>query len=779
MKEKDVSCRCFVIGLLAVVMSGLAQFAAADGVSSPPSPGSPAVCLNEIDAQPYFSGPAYAAMRGRCADAASAACLAEVEKVLKTEKDPTQRRRLAFLAGMEAVDLGERPAAKRHLSSLAGGYPLLEDYVRYHLGEIAYADERWPEAAEHFAALSPDSRLFVQAQFRAASCLARQKRPEAAETLERLIAAHPDHFRITQAKAELADRLSAVDPRRARTLWLEVMSEEPKTGFGLLAESRLAAWPKKPITQNEREAIRLAWANRHMEQRRFAEAQKLVDEGLKKCPPKASRAACGAWLELQGRLLARASKGEKAIAAFSSVAETKAAGDVQGRALFDRLQAEMRADRDDAAIAAGEALVARYPNHPLACEAAFLVASLHRVEDRFDEAAVAFHRVVDKYPDCERAAEALWRAGWLQYRQGRYDEAERVWAALDAYVPERLDRERVLYWRARGLQKQGDAAASRLYYEQVLDLHPLGFYGSLAYDRLVELGVSPSVSEARTADLIGLDPADVLALDVSAEAATPGFQRALELWRLDRRRDARREFDALTAAEPRNETYALVAAYLHHLAGEPSVAIHYFRVAIDDFMDRYPTPDTVGLWRLAYPTPYRDLILKEAKAAGVEPWLVFALIREESSFQADIRSPVGAMGLMQIMSYTGRPVAKKLGVKKFKVSDLYQPETSVRFGSYYLARRLEGFGGNVARAVASYNAGPSAVSRWLATFGDLPVDEFMEEIPYRETRGYTRRVLKSWGIYRYLYGSESPGLPLGDKPPSPVANRADQSVATP
>jgi soluble lytic murein transglycosylase len=154
---------------------------------------------------------------------------------------------------------------------------------------------------------------------------------------------------------------------------------------------------------------------------------------------------------------------------------------------------------------------------------------------------------------------------------------------------------------------------------------------------------------------------------------------------------------------------------------------------------------------LAYPLGNPLWINRYAESRNLDPALLCAVILEESRFDPQALSVAGARGLMQIMPATGKDIAKSLKVRPFDEQKLYDPELNIRFGSSYLARLLEEFGGKTYLAVAAYNAGPRAVRDWLARFPGLPEDEFVERIPYAETRNYVVRVLTSRQVYKSLY----------------------------
>ncbi|MBN8541050.1 MAG: transglycosylase SLT domain-containing protein [Deltaproteobacteria bacterium] len=178
------------------------------------------------------------------------------------------------------------------------------------------------------------------------------------------------------------------------------------------------------------------------------------------------------------------------------------------------------------------------------------------------------------------------------------------------------------------------------------------------------------------------------------------------------------------------------------------------------------------LWEFAYPKAWVDYVVPSAKSAGVEEELVWSIMRAESQYRAEARSPVGATGLMQIMPFTGEKVSSQLlGKDRFQPTDLQDPEVNVRFGARYLQRLVEKFGGSLPLVAAGYNAGPHRVQNWLRGFGALRMDEFIEHIPFVETRNYVKKVSRNYQIYRLLYRDDRGSLgwlvkPVGVTPDS-------------
>ncbi len=178
------------------------------------------------------------------------------------------------------------------------------------------------------------------------------------------------------------------------------------------------------------------------------------------------------------------------------------------------------------------------------------------------------------------------------------------------------------------------------------------------------------------------------------------------------------------------------------------------------------------LWEYTYPRAWPDSVGSSARSAKVDEDLVWSIMRAESHYRPEAKSPVGASGLMQIMPFTGERVASQLmGLSGFKAADLLDPEINVKYGARYLQRLQEKFGGSLPLVAASYNAGPHRVQAWLRGFGALRMDEFIEHIPFVETRNYVKKVTRNFQIYRLLYRDDRGSLgwlvrPVGVSPDS-------------
>jgi soluble lytic murein transglycosylase len=305
-----------------------------------------------------------------------------------------------------------------------------------------------------------------------------------------------------------------------------------------------------------------------------------------------------------------------------------------------------------------------------------------------------------------------------------------------------------LYWSARshGKLKAGTEAESRM--RLVFTDYANSYYGRLAGRALpasARTSMTDAVPAARHAP-----PASS-----SAEPPTAGLIRLLlaaELY--DAALSELRYVQRASGSSPAIEA---TMAWAYHRKGELRRAITLMRRAYPQFLTADQNLPREIL-QVIFPLTYWDLIRKHSVARGLDPYLVAALIAQESTFDPDIRSSANAWGLMQIVPATGRRLARSLGIRRFTTSMLTNPETNVRLGTLYFSRLVQQFGGTY-YALASYNAGESRVVRWKSERPGLDEDEFIDDIPFPETQNYVKRILGTAEDYRLLYG-KSGGRPI-------------------
>jgi soluble lytic murein transglycosylase len=367
---------------------------------------------------------------------------------------------------------------------------------------------------------------------------------------------------------------------------------------------------------------------------------------------------------------------------------------------------------------------------PIAAEALFVLGDMAHDDGRIEAARDLYRRAAAADPDSRRGHESAVRFGALQYLAGDAAAAASVFSAAPGNG---VRRQRLDYWAALSHRLTGDSAAAQRLLQGVLHLDPISYYGM----RAAQLLRAPAPRlPAGTPD----DPQTPLrarnALLRYDLLTTLGLSDAA-VYELDRLQEQ--------YAEHREVLYSLAEAL--HERGE-----HLRGVLIGRAIERRIEKPDARLLRIINPFPYRELIERESKRNGLDPYFVVALMRQESLFNPQAKSGPGAVGLMQVMPRTGRAVAAKLGIRNFKEEMLTDPEINIRIGTAILADHLRSYGGRVEDVLIAYNAGAGRLGRWRDFPERTDRDLFIERIPYDETRDYVRIVQTNAYIYRTLYG---------------------------
>ncbi len=369
-----------------------------------------------------------------------------------------------------------------------------------------------------------------------------------------------------------------------------------------------------------------------------------------------------------------------------------------------------------------------------AARASLLAGLLLDGEGEADRAQELFDVVVRTAGASNWADEALWQLGWNAYRGDRFAEAMGHFARLEARIQDPIAALRPRYWRARAAQRAG-LAGHDAELAAIARSYPLSYYGWRA-SALV-------VGDEGTLER-GVVPAGTAALSAAALA------RPEILLEADLREHALAELDRLF---PRAQGLAdrLALAELYGDAGNDHRAQRLMMDAYEGALSRLPTDGEAEVWWHAWPLPWPDDVRELAsRGGGVEPALIYSVMREESGFRPSALSVAGARGLLQLMPETAARLARHAGLPEPSPESLFEPRVNLDLGARYLAQLLARFDRRISAAVASYNAGPEAVSRWVEG-SSLADDEWVEAIPYEQTRAYTKRVLRSLNAYRVLY----------------------------
>jgi peptidoglycan lytic transglycosylase len=401
--------------------------------------------------------------------------------------------------------------------------------------------------------------------------------------------------------------------------------------------------------------------------------------------------------------------------------------------------------------------VDRYPSDPLAEEALNDLAREYILDDEDEKAAQTYALMVERFPAGSFAERATWKAGWWAFRTKNFAETIRLYEHGAATFPRSDYRPSWLYWSARAYDQLGDRAAATDRYRLTATDYLNSYYGRLAWRQLEQRDEATVTAGVRRTSPAAGDP-------------PPNVKRIARLIELGLYRPALNEVQYAQKiwgdSAPLQATLALVQNKLGNL-----------RLGINAMKRAYPQYLAAGgeqlpdeILHVIYPVDYFPLLKGHAQARGLDPYLLAALVLQESNFDAGIRSSAKAVGLMQVLPSTGRRYARKMSIRSFSERSLTNPEINVLIGTQYFTDLVNRFGAPYF-ALASYNAGESRVQRWLNETPGLPEDEFIDNIPFPETQNYVKRILGTAEDYRRLYGE-------GARVPTVTRAPAKKSAAT-
>jgi soluble lytic murein transglycosylase len=726
--------------LAALVSAALAALPAA------PAP------ISEADLAPVLAG---AAAQGLAAY--DARRFGEAARLLARSGAPEAR----YLRALALAEEGAHADALRAAEELEQALPEIADRIRYLRGQELEALRRRQEAAAAFATVPDSSVLAPEARIARARLLEAQgERGAALEALAPLLAqpAPQDLSRPDPAATALllAGRVRASgrapDLAGARAALTECWAAHPLAPEAGDCHAALRALPPgagvaiAPDDQLRRAEALLGY-NRN--DAAIAQLSPLLN-GLPEAAPD-QPFACR-LRQVLGRAERKERHYARAIALLGPVAERCDDPALRGRALFVLAGAVAIAGDRGEAIALYRRFVRENPGHPYADDALFLSADLLARAGRTAEAAEALGQISRDYPQGDYKDEARFKLAWLAKRAGDADAAiarllaiEEAARDVDAY-----EHARAAYWRGRLLAARGKAGleAARAIWSDLARRYPADYYGLLSRARLAEFageqgdGLPPPLT-APAPEEVRYDPGPL--------RDAQHFRAGVLLMRLGLERQAADELNAVDRSALAGDAILLLADALDR-AGDPRSAHQILRTQARAQLRKAPEGPNLRVWRIAYPPAFREMVKRWAPPAGVPIDLMQALMREESALDPRAISPAGAVGLTQLMLPTARSLARRLGIPLPGRATLMDPPVNIRIGARFLGDLLRRYDGSVALALAAYNAGGGAVGRWLEDRGRLDLDEWVEEIPIEETRGYVKRVLRSFAAYRLLYG---------------------------
>lgn len=662
------------------------------------------------------------------------------------DRAPDERERLL-------TSIAEAQGAGNHASVLSLTPRLAADrdlggYARLFQARAYLAQEDTDQArrlADGLASGAASPYLAEQARLLAASAAIKALDHAAAiayiDALMKLKPLAPERALLLLGRAHML----ANDPTAAALAFTRVYYEFALTPEATEAASALEALGMPPAARDD-DTHRLAIerAERLFGARRYADAQRAF-EPLRETARGQERALVEVRL---GQIHYYGGRHSQARAALAPHID---GGPREAEARYFDLLALRDSGQADPFVRGVRALVNDFPESTWSADALDALATYYVRRDEDDTAARVFTELFDRFPGSERAQRAAWMAGWRAYRVRNFREAIRIFERAAADFPRSDLRPSWLYWLARAQGEAGDRGASSARHKLVLSDYAHSYYGRQAAR---QLGVSAPAFKVSLA-------ADRSSRRSTEETARDAYPNGLVIHRLLRAGLYDEALGEMRAAERAwGSTPALQAtiAWTTREKGDLLRASVLMKRAYPQYLSQAGADLPDDVLRVTYPVNYWSLIKKYSAANGLDPYLIAALIAQESGYNPTARSAADAWGLMQVVPATGRAWARKLGIRGFTTQSLNDPEVNIRIGTAYFADQVQRLG-SVHAALAGYNAGPTRARRWTAEKPGLERDEWIDDIPYPETQFYVKRILGTAEDYRALYsGGFDPAL---------------------
>ncbi len=651
-----------------------------------------------------------------------------------------------FIFAIATYRQGRYDEAESSFSRATITLPLLADYALYYRAQSLV---RLDKTAEAIAVLSellqnhPDTPLYRQTLLQRGNLLfERREYRDALTTFQRFTEKYSsgnDSILALYRSARCREELGELD--RAVTILRSIWLNNPAAPQASRAEEDLKRLSAKgattpPIAPQEL----VKRATTLMELRKYDQAVK----AFRAINPEGQNADFADRLKLKiGQALMRGRKytdAEKVLTDLTS-------GDIHREMAVDArylLALTMeKSNRDGDAFAAYLNFAADCSANDQADDALLNAAFIRKFQGRHAEAVTVLKQLLASFPKTPLLHRVRWEIAWNSFRAG---DLQTALDNLKKLVDNSAYRERALFWTGRILTARGEKGAARETYTLLARDFPFGYYALTA-------GLTPAYPEPLS--LREKELRDLLPLP-------DGYERVKLLISFGLNEEAQREL-AITKKRTNGKKGLQAIARLYLEMDDYRDAMLLSKQERPEQLDR----EHQIQWGLSYPRAFTPVVSDVSRNTGIAQSLVYGIMRSESNFSPTALSPVGARGLMQLMPATAAALAKFQG--DFTPDRLTDPQTNITLGVRHLKGLVDLYQGNTTLAVAAYNAGTTAVNRWRTAFGDLPQDEFIESIPYSETREYVKKVLATANLYQLLYEAKP-------SPKQVVINRSAQTV---
>jgi len=762
---------------------------------SPPAPARPAaakpVAFDRDWLEPFFKkGAAKAAVdhfRGEEWDDAEKG----FSRALKSlAKKSSERQAATYMLALTRENQSDWVGAGRLFEDLYTSYPRLQPHHAYHAARCRLRRGDAAGALDWAAKVARGTVPEAEAELvRVDALRALGRWEDVLAVVDGYLGRFPNGPRHAEAMFRKAEAMEKTSPRGsadarpanpdATAIYRRVWAEAPLEAWGDRAAERLnevaAALPanEAAIVRTRTAGEMVSRAMALFERNRSVESENAFAAALGAPGLDADLECRARFHRAQSVWKQRKQRGRAAPLFDEAEAACARAGnrDLHAKALYQGARCQSATGNREGAMSRFARVEAEHADHSYADDAR--IRSAEVAADAGDEplAAKILAKVPVRYPKADLLNEALWRLAFGSWRGSRYEEALKWLDENQRLVPHEeiwYAEGRVPYWKGRVLEKLGRGDEAGAWYERAVRQYPLSVYALLALNRMAV--THPRIQAELVAKLRkGLHDVPAWKFPPRPLYAEPGFLRAVELARMGQGSDARRELGrvglattadkhASGAIRSEDEELVWITSILLDRGGVWNASHSLPRYGLTSYRLEYPKGLGEAKWRLAYPRAFPALIEKNTKANQLPEAIELAIIREESAFSPRIESYANAIGLTQMLVSTAKRYANGSPVNRDVLMD---PAKNVELGARFLGFLWKHFGAAAPLAIAGYNAGEAAVDRWLGERGDLAMDEFMETIPYDETRNYTKRVLASYFTYSWLYGKKPvPVLPL-------------------
>lgn len=621
----------------------------------------------------------------------------------------------------------------------------LGEYVTYYLGTAYMQTGRTAEALgtlSNFETKYPDSLLIRDAHVIYANALMQDNRaPEAVTLLEqdREPARVDVEWNLGRAYEAAGDSAKAAAVFRNIYLTMPLAGEADAAAVELKKLGATTSVPPMTVEERRSRADLLAKGRRYADAER--EYHDLINDAAPAERPDIMMAMASAQM--------RSGHGKDAKHLLESLQGLN--DDQSAQRLYLLGEAARSADDDDAFLNMVGQLRQQSPNSRWLEQALLTQGNIYLLRRDFDHAIDAYRELQTRFPNGSRASYAHWKAAWLTLRQGRKDEAKKEFEEQIALYPASNEVPAAVYWLGRLAEDDGDNTKAQACFQKLSDRFRNYYYADLARKELKKLpGTTETVDYALLDKIPGIDLNQKIE-DDDAPADNLRVQKASLLSNGALVDLAARELQA-AAGEEKGTWVTPETARIYQENELYNRGIEVVKHAVPNYfaLDLPALPR--AYWEALFPRPYWNDLKRFSTRNELDPYLVASLIRQESEFNPGAVSNKNAVGLMQLLPKTGKLVAKEEKMRHFRANQLLTPSVNLQLGTKYFRTMVDKFG-SFEYALAAYNAGDDRVKDWLSAGNFRDPQEFVESIPFTETREYVQAILRNASVYRQLYGT--------------------------